>query len=163
MRSRAERPQCPSFSIKTFTNVEDSVAGYLHNLNTHARYAEFRRVRSEQRAKGRALDSLELAETLTAYSEQRSAYVSDIKAMIAQIEVAAAPWRLEPFDIGAQSEAGRTRSTRRQARAGLKATTTPSFARSVVSPRTRSSRRPAWVEKHVSVELWKVDSKAPLR
>jgi Bax protein len=78
----------PSFSIKTFTSVEDSVTGYLHNLNTHARYAEFRRVRSEQRAKGLPLDSLELAETLTAYSEQRSAYVSDIKAMIAQIEVA---------------------------------------------------------------------------
>ena len=76
----------PSFSIKTFTSVEDSVRGYLHNLNTHALYAEFRRVRSEQRAKGSPLDSLELAETLTAYSEQRSAYVREIKAMIAQSE-----------------------------------------------------------------------------
>ena len=79
----------PSFSIKTFTSVEESVTSYLHNLNTHARYAEFRRIRSEQRAKGLPLDSLELAETLAAYSEQRSAYVSDIKAMIAQSEVAA--------------------------------------------------------------------------
>ena len=79
----------PSFSIKAFASVEDSVRGYLHNLNTHPRYAEFRRVRSEQRAQGAPLDSLELAETLTAYSEQRSAYVSDLKAMIAQSEVAA--------------------------------------------------------------------------
>ena len=78
----------PSFSIKTFTSVEDSVTAYLHNLNSHALYAEFRRVRSEQRERGVPLDSLELADTLSAYSEQRSAYVSDIKAMIAQIEVA---------------------------------------------------------------------------
>ncbi len=81
----------PSFSVKTFTSVEESVTRYLYNLNTNARYAEFRRVRSEQRAKGLPLDSLELAETLTAYSERRSAYVSDLKAMIAQSEGAPPP------------------------------------------------------------------------
>ncbi len=78
----------PSFSVQSFASVEDSVRSYVHNINTHPRYAELRRVRSAQRARGVPLHSVELAATLAPYSEQRLAYVRDVKAMIAQTETA---------------------------------------------------------------------------
>lgn len=74
----------PTFSVKSFATIEDSVRSYIHNLNTNERYADLRRARSEQRERGLALQSVELAATLTAYSERRVAYVTDIKAMIRQ-------------------------------------------------------------------------------
>ena len=77
------------FSVKSFASVEESVKSYVHNINTHARYGEFRRVRNAQRERGEPLSSVALAATLVPYSERRGAYVSDIKAMIAQTGFAA--------------------------------------------------------------------------
>ncbi len=74
----------PTFSVKAFPSVEDSVRSYVHNINTHSQYSEFRRVRSAQRERGEPLGSIALAATLVHYSERRFAYVSDIKALIAQ-------------------------------------------------------------------------------
>ncbi len=78
----------PKFSVKAFASVEDSVRSYVHNINTHSQYVEFRRVRSAQRERGEPLGSIALAATLAQYSERRFAYVSDIKALIAQTGLA---------------------------------------------------------------------------
>ena len=78
----------PNFSVKVFASVEDSVRSYVHNINTHSQYVEFRRVRSAQRERGEPLGSIALAATLAHYSERRFAYVSDIKALIAQTGLA---------------------------------------------------------------------------
>ena len=69
----------PNFSVKAFASVEDSVRSYVHNINTHSQYVEFRRVRSAQRERGEPLGSIALAATLAHYSERRFAYVSDIQ------------------------------------------------------------------------------------
>lgn len=74
----------PSFNVKAFASVEDSVRSYVHNINTHSQYIEFRRLRSAQRERGEPLSSVALAATLSQYSERRFAYVRDIKALIAQ-------------------------------------------------------------------------------
>ena len=78
----------PKFRVKAFASVEDSVRSYVHNINTHSHYVEFRRVRSAQRERGEPLGSIALAATLGQYSERRLAYVSDIKALIAQTGLA---------------------------------------------------------------------------
>jgi Bax protein len=78
----------PNFSVKVFASVEDSVRSYVHNINTHSQYAEFRRERSAQRERGEPLGSIALAATLVKYSERRLAYVSDIRALIEQTGLA---------------------------------------------------------------------------
>ena len=79
----------PTFSVKSFASIEDSVRSYIHNLNTHARYSELRRVRSVQHERGEPVSGIALAATLVSYSERRLAYVSDIKTLIAQTGLAA--------------------------------------------------------------------------
>jgi len=54
---------------KTFATPADAVRGYVRNLNSHAAYADFRRVRAEKRASGAPLTGEDLAENLESYAE----------------------------------------------------------------------------------------------
>ncbi len=69
--------------IERFSHVLDSVASHAFILNSGAKFREFRKRRAEMRKQGIALDSHELVETLTGYSERGSAYVKDLQAVIA--------------------------------------------------------------------------------
>lgn len=73
-----------NFNIATFGSVDDAIASYMRNINTHPQYDGFRRLRQQLRREGKDLNGLVLADGLRDYSERGEAYVDEIKAMIAQ-------------------------------------------------------------------------------
>ena len=60
----------------------DSVRGYFINLSSHPAYEEFRRLRASQRASGRPLNSMILADGLISYSERGQKYVDTLKGIM---------------------------------------------------------------------------------
>jgi len=77
-----DREEGARHEVKAFDSLADSVRQYIHNLNTHRAYREFRKVRESQRAQGTPLDSKALARTMTRYSQRGQAYVSAILGLI---------------------------------------------------------------------------------
>ncbi len=61
-----------------------SVQSYVHNLNTHVAYEDFRERRARLRSAGRLIGGYDLAGQLEAYSERRAAYIEDIRRVIRQ-------------------------------------------------------------------------------
>lgn len=70
--------------VAAFDTVGDAVESYLMNLNTHDNYLNMRMARHRLRQQGRPVTGSALAAHLGAYSERRSAYVAEIRAMIRQ-------------------------------------------------------------------------------
>lgn len=68
--------------VAQFASAQAAVVAYLHNLNTHPRYAELRDIRARIRAENGVLHGTTLADGLLAYSERGAAYISEVKAMI---------------------------------------------------------------------------------
>lgn len=68
--------------VEAFLSPRRSVASYLHNINTHPRYAAFRRERAGLRETDAPLSGVVLAEQLSHYSERRNAYVEELKQLI---------------------------------------------------------------------------------
>ena len=68
--------------VKSFDRLLDSVASYMHNLNIHPAYREFRAARERRRMNRLDLDGYALAGTLKRYSERREAYVRTIRSII---------------------------------------------------------------------------------
>lgn len=68
--------------VRVFDSPSDSVASYIHNINTSHAYTELRALRAQLRTKGKILSGLTLAEGLTRYSARGDDYVAEIKAMI---------------------------------------------------------------------------------
>ncbi|KZX56511.1 hypothetical protein A3709_05260 [Halioglobus sp. HI00S01] len=86
----------------------DSVRAYFLNLNTHPAYEDFRRLRAEQRATAKQLNSMALADGLIAYSERGQAYVDTLKGIMRVNNLTIADdavFRDEPlrFFLGAES------------------------------------------------------------
>jgi Bax protein len=65
-------------AVRSFDSLLGSVRGYMHNLNTHPGYREFRAARAE------GASARTLALTLTRYSERGAVYGEDLVAIIAQ-------------------------------------------------------------------------------
>jgi len=70
--------------VARFDSVEHAVRAYLHNVNTHPRYAAMRKIRAQLRSASDAITGTRLADGLLAYSERREAYVREVKDMIRQ-------------------------------------------------------------------------------
>ncbi len=70
------------FMVKAFGDLRDGVRAYIHNLNTHWAYREFRVERARMRARNGALDGYALAATLTRYAERGATYIRDIREII---------------------------------------------------------------------------------
>lgn len=68
-----EREAGAGFAVRRYAKLAGSVGAYMHNLNTHAAYREFRGVRAELRANG-TVDARELLPALGGYAED-SGYV----------------------------------------------------------------------------------------
>ena len=68
--------------IQAFPSLIEGVRAYMENLNTHRAYRGFRAFRSAQRARSQPLHGLELATTLTGYSERGEEYVKSIQGLI---------------------------------------------------------------------------------
>lgn len=65
-----------------YDSLQSSVAGYIHNLNTHPAYGTMRQIRSDMRQKDQDLCSLRLADGLLRYSERGAVYTAKIKQLI---------------------------------------------------------------------------------
>lgn len=68
--------------LRVFASPADSVHAYMHNLNSHPAYRQWRGKRAELRRQGLPLAGTALAGALTAYSERGDAYVADVLAVI---------------------------------------------------------------------------------
>ncbi|KAF0119408.1 MAG: hypothetical protein FD149_2 [Rhodospirillaceae bacterium] len=66
---------------KTFATPVDAVRGYVRNLNSHAAYASFRRVRAEKRTSGVPLTGEGLVENLENYAEMAK-YTRNLQRVI---------------------------------------------------------------------------------
>lgn len=70
------------YQIHAFNGLAEGVRAYIHNLNTHNAYREFRDRRAGLRAQNRPLDGYELATNISKYSERGPDYIRDVRAMI---------------------------------------------------------------------------------
>jgi len=68
--------------VRSFPNLFGSVRAYMHNLNTHPTYANFRERRHMLRGHKRADTGLQLANYMDSYAEIGSAYVDKLQALI---------------------------------------------------------------------------------
>ncbi len=79
MRPEGQRAEKGDHRIAAFANPLESTLAYMHNLNSHSAYAEFRRRRAEQRDRGHDLDGYQLAGALQSYSERGEEYVATLR------------------------------------------------------------------------------------
>lgn len=80
----ARREEGATHRVRAFADLQASVRGYMHNLNTGSAYQGLRQRRARARADGSAPDGLDLAGGVLRYSERGEAYVREIRAMIRQ-------------------------------------------------------------------------------
>lgn len=73
--------------IKSFARLKDSVRSYVHNLNTHKAYREFRENRLMMRHEGDRLSGLGLVPTMGSYSEIKGKYLSLLRNIITTNEL----------------------------------------------------------------------------
>ncbi|MDX2221463.1 MAG: glucosaminidase domain-containing protein [Rhodospirillaceae bacterium] len=78
----AARGAGETHSVRAFADLYESTLSYANNLNTHAAYSGFRRMRANMLASSGALDGHALAATLTRYSGRGQAYVESLRAII---------------------------------------------------------------------------------
>lgn len=70
------------WDYKSFVSLNDAVASYMRNLNTHRAYREFRQSRAKMRQSVGEIDGWELATALRSYSERGDDYVRDIHSIM---------------------------------------------------------------------------------
>ena len=70
--------------VRSYDNLLAGVRAYVHNLNSHWAYEDFRRRRAELRRDGVQISGYALAGELQSYSERRGAYVKSIRQIIRQ-------------------------------------------------------------------------------
>lgn len=71
-----------TYMLKSYASIEAGVSDYLRNINTHRAYEAFRIARAAYRKNDQALDSKELAATLSSYSTRGSYYTNTLSMMI---------------------------------------------------------------------------------
>ncbi len=76
------REEGKDHKIKSFESPLDSVAAYLHNLNTNRAYRELRQLRSEKRSAAAQATGLDLTVALQRYSEKGMEYVHLLQNII---------------------------------------------------------------------------------
>ncbi len=94
----AQRKELGNYGIKAFESLQESVCGYMLNLNTHRAYASLRLKRAELRKSGQKVTGSVLAGELGNYSERGEEYVKTLKDMMEYN-------RLEPTDDAFLSDA----------------------------------------------------------
>ena len=70
--------------VRSHDNLLAAVRAYVHNLNSHWAYDDFRRERSRLRKAGETISGHALVGELSSYSERRGAYVQTIRRIIRQ-------------------------------------------------------------------------------
>ncbi|MAZ89472.1 MAG: hypothetical protein CL693_17710 [Cellvibrionaceae bacterium] len=68
--------------VAKFESLDDAIAAYLRNINSHPAYAEVRQRRDQTRRLEQPLNSLEMIKGLEQYSARGQDYISELKSMI---------------------------------------------------------------------------------
>ena len=76
------RTELGNYGIRSFKTPFESIAAYMHNLNTHPAYEALRRMRAQARQQQQPLSGKALAAGLEKYSERGEAYVKEIRTLI---------------------------------------------------------------------------------
>lgn len=77
-----ERPEGTKFRVRAFDHLIDGVKAYVHNLNTHFAYEDFRDLRASLRAETGDVDGYALAGSLLRYSERGEDYIRTLRAIM---------------------------------------------------------------------------------
>ncbi len=77
----SRRAEGATHEVRAFDDVEDSIAAYIHNLNTHPPYRSLREIRAEMRDQGK-ITGMSLAEGLSRYSERGPVYIGEVQSII---------------------------------------------------------------------------------
>lgn len=75
------------FKVTRFESLALSVRSYMHNLNSHPAYREFRLAREDLRQRGVSLTGSQLARYLISYSERGIDYVASVRQVIRENEL----------------------------------------------------------------------------
>lgn len=84
--------------VRAFPDLQTSVRAYMHNLNTHTAYEEFRDLRETMRKRGRELEPYELAFQLFRYSSRGLDYVKEVQSMVNSQSLLAMRGFMPPYD-----------------------------------------------------------------
>ena len=90
MQPRQKRASKGDYGIAAYEWPLESVRGYMQNLNTHRAYQKLRDGRAAARSQGRVPTGIELADTLTSYSEKGGEYVKTLKGIMRANELTVA-------------------------------------------------------------------------
>lgn len=82
MKPKEHRASKGNYGVASYRWPFDSVRSYMFNLNTHSAYQALREKRAVSRAQGKQPTGLELAETMSEYSEKGAEYVKNLKDII---------------------------------------------------------------------------------
>ncbi|WP_419174285.1 glucosaminidase domain-containing protein [Desulfosediminicola sp.] len=82
MKPAEHRAAKGNYSVAAYQWPLESVRSYMYNLNSHRAYQGLRDKRAALRKAGEKPTGLELAETLTSYSEKGEEYVNTLKGII---------------------------------------------------------------------------------
>ena len=77
-----DRPKGKKFKVRAFDHLIDGVKAYVHNLNSHFAYDDFRELRASLRADIGHIDGYALAGSLLRYSERGEDYINTIRLII---------------------------------------------------------------------------------
>lgn len=83
-----DREDDASYVVRSYPSLIDSVASYIHNLNSHPSYGQLRSLRAEMRSRGETLDSIRLAGALENYAEIGDEYIDKLRDVIRQNRLA---------------------------------------------------------------------------
>jgi len=82
MKPKEHRASKGNYGVASYRWPFNSVRSYMFNLNTHSAYQALREKRVASRAQGKQPTGLELAETMSEYSEKGAEYVENLKDII---------------------------------------------------------------------------------
>lgn len=77
-----DRGEGEAFKVRAFDHLIDGVKAYVHNLNSHFAYKDFRAARATMRAESGVVDGYSLAGALQRYSERGADYISTIRLIM---------------------------------------------------------------------------------
>ena len=77
-----EREMGDQHLIRIYSNLAEGIRSYMHNLNYHYAYKDFRDARNKMRSNHKLVDGHVLASTLVNYSERGFKYVKTIQDII---------------------------------------------------------------------------------
>lgn len=77
-----DRKEGEVFRVRAFDRLIDGVKAYVHNLNSHFAYDDFRASRAAMRKQTSKLNGYDLAGSLIKYSERGAAYIETIRLIM---------------------------------------------------------------------------------